>query len=230
MKKSLSAKICVLSVALVCVLAFVGCSGSSTSGTAATVDGAEISEESITNEIQAYRSAHDLTDDEAWAEYLHSHGETPESFREQYIDDDVVKDLVKQKCEELGITVDEGEIDDYVDTMRDYYGCESDDDWTAFLADQGMTEQDYRNNVENTFLSTRLKEQLAKDDESATDDVDNDKKSEIYNSWKEEAKDNANITISEMPQGLPYDVDMSKYTDSASASASTDEQAEAEAD
>ncbi len=213
MKKSLTAKICILSVALVCAIAFVGCSGSSTSGTAATVDGVEIPEESITNEIQAYRSAHDLTDDEAWAEYLHSHGETPESFREQYIDDYVVKDLVKQKCEELGITVDEGEIDDYVDSMRDYYGCESDDDWTAFLADQGMTEQDYRNNVENTFLSTRLREQLAEDDETAAND--NDKKSEIYDTWKENAKENATVEISEMPQGLPYDVDMTKYSSSS---------------
>lgn len=55
-----------------------------------------------------------------------------------------------------------------------------------------------------------------------------------YNAWLEGLKENADIKINDMPSGLPYDVDMSKYESSESAEAASgeaqeDAQAEAEA-
>lgn len=47
--------------------------------------------------------------------------------------------------------------------------------------------------------------------------------SKAYQQWLSDAKDNADIEIKDMPSGLPYDLDMSKYqSDDSSDSSSTD--------
>lgn len=47
--------------------------------------------------------------------------------------------------------------------------------------------------------------------------------SKAYQQWLSDAKDNADIEIKDMPNGLPYDLDMSKYqSDDSSDSSSTD--------
>ncbi len=225
-KNSIAKKLCVIGVAVAClgcVGGVVGCSSADVNeSVAATVDGNEITEGDIADEVQAYRESHDLTDDEAWEDYLENHGYTPETFREAMIDDLVENDLVEKECEERGITVEPEEIDSFVDSMRDYYGTqngiETDEDWEAFLADQGLTEEEYRSNYKSNTLSSKLKAALAEETESG--DQDTTAQDEAYDKWLSEAKEKANVLIVDMPEGLSYDV---KISDSESSSSSDSE-------
>ncbi len=162
MRRSIVAILASVSLVILCACAFVGCSSdSSSSGVAATVGDDEIAEGTITNDIQRFRESQDLMDDDVWAEYLHTYSSDPEKIREDYIDAHIADLLVSQECERRGITVSSDEIDSYVDNMREYYNCTSDEQWQDYLAQQGMTIDEYRDNAENTFLSSRLKTALA---------------------------------------------------------------------
>jgi len=45
-----------------------------------------------------------------------------------------------------------------------------------------------------------------------------------YQNWLSEKKDSSDLQINDMPSGLPYDVDMSKYqTDTSDSSSTSDE-------
>ena len=140
-----------------------------TGGTAATVNGTEIPEDDVTLEVQAIRERMGLTDEQAWGEWMAQNGFTPETVREQVIDGLVNEELIRQITKEQEITVDAAEIDGYVDSMRSRY--ESDEQWQDALEQAGLTEEEYRENIELSLLSNRLMETVATDDEPAAEDM-----------------------------------------------------------
>ena len=135
----------------------------------ATVNGTEIPEDDVTLEVQAIRERMGLTDEQAWGEWMAQNGFTPETVREQVIDGLVNEELIRQITKEQEITVDAAEIDGYVDSMRSRY--ESDEQWQDALEQAGLTEEEYRENIELSLLSNRLMETVATDDEPAAEDM-----------------------------------------------------------
>ena len=56
------------------------------------------------------------------------------------------------------------------------------------------------------------------------------KQQDSYNQWLEEITEAADIKVNDMPQGLPYDLDMSKYEAAKSDEGATDGAADGAAD
>ncbi len=161
MKKSQLVKgICVASVVAICSFAMAACSAQGGSGkVAATVNGVEISEDKVTNYIQEQRTSMGLDTEEAWGEYLASYGYTPETIREQVIDSFVRQELISQGAEAEGITVDSATIDSNVESIKSYY--DSDEAWQTALQSAGLTEDEYRKNIELSLKAQQLQNKVA---------------------------------------------------------------------
>lgn len=158
-----------LGVVAACGCMLAACSGGSqssggaavpvanaTGGVAATVDGTEIPEDDITNDIQMARESYDLIEDSAWGEFLVTNEMTPEAIRSDFIEQRINEALTKKGIEELGLTVESSEVDEYVKSMRENF--ESDEDWEEALEQAGFTEESYRKSLEESLLDQKLSE------------------------------------------------------------------------
>ena len=164
-----------IGIAAACMAGLAACSGNSeTSGVAATVNGVEISEEDVTNQIENIRnqviqsmqnSDETLSADDAWGQYLVAVGETPESLREEVIDSLVDKELVKSGAADKGVTIDEEEVESYVKETSSQY--ESQEKWEKALSEAGITEDEYRDMIRTSLTDQALQEQFT---EAATAD------------------------------------------------------------
>ena len=106
-------KISVVGVSAACCIALVGCGGTNygyTGGVAATVNGAEIQEDTITKYIQDFRTSSDLTSDDELGQL--DEGEiplTPATVRDQVIDYYVENELKKQDVRRKAVTVEQSQ-------------------------------------------------------------------------------------------------------------------------
>lgn len=159
-------------LAIACMLGMAACSCSSnqasSGGVAAVVNGVEIPEQEVTDQIQSIRESSNLGDDEQWALFLAMQGITPAEVREQVIDGLVSQQLVKQGAQELGITVDSSEVDGYVDEMKASY--DSDEAWAEALERVGFTEESYRQTIEDSLLQQKVGEYFEEHSEVTDED------------------------------------------------------------
>ncbi len=163
-------KISVVGVSAACCIALVGCGGTNygyTGGVAATVNGAEIQEDTITKYIQDFRTSSDLTSDDDWGNWMKENSFDPATVRDQVIDYYVESELKKQACDEKGITVERSQVDDEINNMKANY--DSDDAWKQALSSAGLTEDQYRESVEAGLLDKALEDAVAGDAATADD-------------------------------------------------------------
>ena len=161
-------KISVVGVSAACCIALVGCGGTNygyTGGVAATVNGAEIQEDTITKYIQDFRTSSDLTSDDDWGNWMKENSFDPATVRDQVIDYYVENELKKQACDE--ITVEQSQVDDEINNMKANY--DSDDAWKQALSSAGLTEDQYRESVEAGLLDKALEDAVAGDAATADD-------------------------------------------------------------
>lgn len=163
-------KISVVGVSAACCIALVGCGGTNygyAGGVAATVNGAEIQEDTITKYIQDFRTSSDLTSDDDWGNWMKENSFDPATVRDQVIDYYVENELKKQACDEKGITVEQSQVDDEINNMKANY--DSDDAWKQALSSAGLTEDQYRESVEAGLLDKALEDAVAGDAAIADD-------------------------------------------------------------
>ena len=163
-------KISVVGVSAACCIALVGCGGTNygyTGGVAATVNGAEIQEDTITKYIQDFRTSSDLTSDDDWGNWMKENSFDPATVRDQVIDYYVENELKKQACDEKGITVEQSQVDDEINNMKANY--DSDGAWKQALSSAGLTEDQYRESVEAGLLDKALEDAVAGDAATADD-------------------------------------------------------------
>ena len=163
-------KISVVGVSAACCIALVGCGGTNygyTGGVAATVNGAEIQEDTITKYIQDFRTSSDLASDDDWGNWMKGNSFDPATVRDQVIDYYVENELKKQACDEKGITVEQSQVDDEINNMKANY--DSDDAWKQALSSAGLTEDQYRESVEAGLLDKALEDAVAGDAATADD-------------------------------------------------------------
>lgn len=163
-------KISVVGVSAACCIALVGCGGTNygyTGGVAATVNGAEIQEDTITKYIQDFRTSSDLTSDDDWGNWMKENSFDPATVRDQVIDYYVENELKKQACDKKGITVEQSQVDDEINNMKANY--DSDDAWKQALSSAGLTEDQYRESVEAGLLDKALEDAVAGDAATADD-------------------------------------------------------------
>lgn len=164
---------CVAGLTAACLCTAAGClsNGSAsglTGGVAATVNGVEIAEDDVTTTIQAMRESYSLEDADSWGSYLAQVGTTPETLRDNVIDSLVDRELQKEGAEERGVTIEDSEIDSYVDQIKSNY--DSDEKWSQALVSAGFDDEaDYRENVKEGLLSNALVESFEVED--PTDDA-----------------------------------------------------------
>lgn len=176
MKKRFFAKsLAVVSLAALCAMSVVGCSSSDgqnkqtyTGGVAATVNGVEIQEDTITAAIEGIREQMGVTDEDSWGKWLAENDYTPESVREEIINSYVDQELVKQGSAAMDITADSDEVNQYIDSMRSNY--DSDEAWANALETVGMTEEEYRDNIELSLVSQQLRTKVAEGSEEPTEE------------------------------------------------------------
>lgn len=163
-------KISVVGISAACCIALVGCGGTNygyTGGVAATVNGAEIQEDTITKYIQDFRTSSDLTSDDDWGNWMKENSFDPATVRDQVIDYYVENELKKQACDEKGIMVEQSQVDDEINNMKANY--DSDDAWKQALSSAGLTEDQYRGSVEAGLLDKALEDAVAGDAATADD-------------------------------------------------------------
>ena len=171
MKASSIAKaVCAVSLSALCVVGITACSGNSsksTGGVAATVNGAEIQEDEVTSSVESIRTQMSLTDEDTWGQWLVKNNYTPEKVREEVIDSLVTKQLIIQGAEEKGVTVNDDEVQSYVDQMKSNYA--SDDKWQEALKSVNMTEDEYKSNIKTSLLQQGLMKTFEGDDPTDED-------------------------------------------------------------
>lgn len=168
--KALLRKVSIIGVSAACCFALVGCGGTNygyTGGVAATVNGSEIEEDTITKYIQDFRTSSDLTSDQDWANWMNENSLDPSKVRSQVIDYYTEVELKKQACDEKGISVDQSEVDEHIESMKSNYS--SDEEWQSALSSTGISEDQYRQAIEEGFRDEALMENVAGDSAEADD-------------------------------------------------------------
>ncbi len=163
-------------LAVACSWGLVACSSSSsddvqlTGGVAATVNGTEISEDKVTLAIESVRDDMDLTDADSWGEWLAQYGYTPQSVREEVIDTYADQEVLRQHAADKGVSVDDATVQSYVDEMKANYDND-DARWQQALDSVGITEDEYRENIELSLLSRGVKDTFATDEDPSDDEM-----------------------------------------------------------
>ncbi len=176
MKKILT---CTAAVALaaVCAVGAAGCSTGSkgltpdtglTGGVAATVNGAEIPEDTITRQINTQRINAEAEDDDAWAEYLHNMDSTPTKQRDEALEVLIDRELVKQFAGDEDCAATDEEIQEQVDKVRANYS--SDEAWQEALEGSNYAdEQAYRDQLSYSIAYQKLEDKFT--EEANVDDA-----------------------------------------------------------
>ena len=155
MKSHLVKTVLVCGVAAACLFGMAACSGNgSSNAVAATVNGTEIAEQKVTDQIENIRQQSGLEDEDQWGQFLVENDMTPSSVRDQIIDSMVEQELIKAGAAELGITVEDSEINEYVDQMKSNY--DSDEAWNKALEQAGFTEDEYRDMIKESLLEQKV--------------------------------------------------------------------------
>lgn len=130
-----------------------------TGGVAATVNGMNITEDTITKQIMNQRTSGGYTDDKAWAQYLVDNGYTPESLRKQTIERYVQQLLISQAEKEYKIEVTDKDVQKaWDDTVARY---DSEKDFLNNLSMFGYDEQSYKQSLAANLKQTKLKEKVS---------------------------------------------------------------------
>lgn len=158
-----------LAAVAACALVLAACGGGADAKAAATVNGVAIPESSVTQEIQNFRTSMSLENEDDWGKWLAESSYTPESYRQQTIDELVDAEVLNQAAAAEGITVSDADVDAYIESIKGSY--ESDEEWQDLLESSGMTEESFRATARQSMLEDALQEKVASDDGStkATD-------------------------------------------------------------
>lgn len=138
-----------------------GCS-SEDQAVAATVNGDQIKEQTITDYIENFRASQGLTTDEDWGNYLADMGMTPEELRQQTIDYYVQMKVIDQDAASKGITVSDDEVTAQLDEIKEYYGYD-DAQFAEQVESIGYTVDTYAEYVKQSLLQQKLSEAVVEE-------------------------------------------------------------------
>lgn len=155
-----------------CAAAIAGCSSSGSSGNAvaATVNGTEIKEQTITDYVQNFRDSQGLTDESSWGAWMANYSTDPAGVRSDVIDYFVEREVVKQAAEQNNVSVSDDEVNEQIDAMKANYGGD-DEAWKKALESAKLTEDQYRENLTNAMLEKKLQDAVVTDTDLSDDDV-----------------------------------------------------------
>lgn len=166
---------------------------------AATVDGAELSEEAIVDYIDEFRLSAGASSNGNWREWMADNNYTAEAVRQEVIDSFINQYLVDLACEESGIEIADAQIANALAEVKSQF---EEGKFEDSLTENNMTEEFYVQNVIIPALQRdALMKKVIKESPETEEEAD-----EIFQAWLEKERDNHDIVINPMPLGLPYDV------------------------
>lgn len=197
-KSSALKRVGALSLALALGAGLAGCGGNGAAGggdVAATVNGQDIMEQTVTDYVADFRKSASLETDEAWGQWLVSNGYTPETVRQEVIDYYVNQDLYEQAAAEYNVTVEQADIDEALQQTKSMF--ESEEAFQQALEASNMTEESYIETViQPNLLQTKLSEAVAAADTTeGGDDAKLQTAQEMADSWNG-AKKSSHILFS----------------------------------
>lgn len=140
-----------------------------TGGVAATVNGVNIKEDTVTEQIMSLRQS-SYESDEDWATYLSQQGLTPESYRENVIDSIARQYLLTQAEKEYDITVSQDDLDKAWDEAVENYGGDE-DTFVDMITQFGFTKETYQENTKSSLAQEKLREKVASVEDPTDDQI-----------------------------------------------------------
>ncbi|OUP10383.1 peptidylprolyl isomerase [Collinsella sp. An2] len=140
-----------------------------TGGVAATVNGVNITEDTVTRQIMSTRSSMGYGSDEGWAQYLANSGMTPESYRENVINQYARQYLITQAEKEYDITVTQDDLDKAWDDFVANY--DSEDKALETLTNVGYTKDTYLQSMESSLAQQKLRDKVAPEKDPTDDEI-----------------------------------------------------------
>ena len=140
-----------------------------TGGVAATVDGVNITEDTVSEYIMEIREYYSLDDDDDWAYYLEYYGYDCEDYRNDVIDSYVEQILIAEAIQEYDLSVTEEEIDEAWDEAASSY--DSEETFLEIIEYMGYDEDEYRDALEEDLLEEKLTEAVAPEDDVTDDEL-----------------------------------------------------------
>ncbi|MFR3274943.1 MAG: peptidylprolyl isomerase [Collinsella phocaeensis] len=140
-----------------------------TGGVAATVNGVNIKEDTVTKQIMAVRTSLGYDKDEDWAQYLVDNSMTPESYREQVIDSYAESYLKQQAEKEYDITVTDEDLEKSWQEAAEASGGE--EAFTEQIETYGFTKDSYKESLRSNLASQKLKEAVAGTEDPTDDEI-----------------------------------------------------------
>lgn len=140
-----------------------------TGGVAATVNGVNIKEDTVTEQIMSLRTG-SYDKDADWAAYLASQGLTPESYRENVIDGIARQYLLVEAEKEYGITVSQEDLDKaWKDAVKNYGGDEK--AFVGMIEQVGFTKDTYLENIKSSLAQQKLKDKVAPAEKPSDEEI-----------------------------------------------------------
>lgn len=140
-----------------------------TGGVAATVNGVNIKEDTITTQIMAIRESA-YQSDEDWATFLAGQGLTPETYRENLINSYARQYLISEAERENNITVSQEDVDKQWESVVAGYGGDE-DAFLEILTQIGYTKDSYKESLKSSLAAEKLKEAVAPAKDPSDEDV-----------------------------------------------------------
>ncbi|MDO4436450.1 MAG: peptidylprolyl isomerase [Coriobacteriaceae bacterium] len=130
-----------------------------TGGVAATVNGVNIKEDTVTEQIMGTRQS-SYEKDEDWATYLSDQGLTPESYRENVINSIARQYLLTEAEKEYKVTVDQKDLDKAWKDAVEGSG-KSDKEFEEYISQMGFTKDSYLEAIKGSLAQSKLREAVA---------------------------------------------------------------------
>lgn len=130
-----------------------------TGGVAATINGTNLTEDTVTKQIMSMRTSYGYTKDKDWAQYLVNNDLTPKKYRKQLIDSYTQQILLQQAQKENGVTVSDKEVEKaWKDACKSAGGAKT---FKKTLKTYGYTEDTYKSSLKESLAQQKLKEAVA---------------------------------------------------------------------
>ena len=130
-----------------------------TGGVAATINGTNLTEDTVTKQIMSMRTSYGYTKDKDWAQYLVNNDLTPKKYRKQLIDSYTQQILLQQAQKENGVTVSDEEVEKaWKDACKSAGGAKT---FKKTLKTYGYTEDTYKSSLKESLAQQKLKEAVA---------------------------------------------------------------------
>lgn len=126
---------------------------------AATVNGHEIKEETISAYISNIRKTNKVEDDKLWAQWLVDNNKTPEDIRNEAIEHYIDQALVEEAAKKWNITVDNSEVETQFEETKKA-SEEANSDFNTQLAEMGYTTDTFKEYIRYSLLRIAVTDKI----------------------------------------------------------------------